>query len=138
MIFDQHQHAVARRGPGHDAEQPPGGGRSPPAWDRPSNAGAASPCVVPAHRSRHIRNPAGLRVEHQTTCDADHRTASNYDAGGFTPRFTAIEYVLGVFTEWLACVLLNVTYYTSKNDPLKPNMDGEREREWIGLKAGSA
>ncbi|CAK5277066.1 unnamed protein product [Mycena citricolor] len=63
---------------------------------------------------------------------------SNYDAGGFTPRFSAIEYVLGVFTEWLACVLLNLTYYTSKNDPRKPSMSDEREREWIGLKAGNA
>ncbi|KAJ7433735.1 hypothetical protein FB451DRAFT_1572369 [Mycena latifolia] len=43
----------------------------------------------------------------------------NYRASGFTPRFTAIEYVLGVLTEWLACVLLNLTYLTSKNDPKK-------------------
>ncbi|KAJ7915341.1 hypothetical protein B0H13DRAFT_2000495 [Mycena leptocephala] len=43
----------------------------------------------------------------------------NYRATGFTPRFTIIEYLLGVLTEWLACVLLNLTYLTSKNDPKK-------------------
>jgi len=29
-------------------------------------------------------------------------TADNYESSGFSPRFTAIEYVLGVATEWLA------------------------------------
>ncbi|KAJ7610481.1 hypothetical protein FB45DRAFT_844596 [Roridomyces roridus] len=47
---------------------------------------------------------------------------ANYDANGFTPRFTAIEYVLGVMTEWLACALLNATYYTSRHDPKKPTV----------------
>jgi hypothetical protein len=28
--------------------------------------------------------------------------AENYRAEGFTERFTAIEYLLGVLTEWLA------------------------------------
>ncbi|KAF7321165.1 hypothetical protein HMN09_00204700 [Mycena chlorophos] len=51
----------------------------------------------------------------------------NYDAGGFTPRFTAIEYMLGVFTEWTACVLLNCTYFTSKNDPKKRDVLAEKE-----------
>ena len=62
-------------------------------------------------------------------------TAKNYDQDGFTPRFTAIEYSLGVLTEWIAyvlrhtfsycliasssAVLLNVTYFTSRNDPPK-------------------
>ncbi|KAJ6620502.1 hypothetical protein B0H10DRAFT_2021827 [Mycena sp. CBHHK59/15] len=43
----------------------------------------------------------------------------NYNGSGFTPHFTAIEYVLGVLTEWLACVILNFTYLTSRHDPLK-------------------
>jgi len=43
----------------------------------------------------------------------------NYDESGFTPRFVAIEYVLGVTTEWLACLLLNLTYFTSLNDSSK-------------------
>ncbi|KAJ7452676.1 hypothetical protein B0H11DRAFT_1927232 [Mycena galericulata] len=44
---------------------------------------------------------------------------NNYGSNGFTPHFTAIEYVLGVVTEWLACLLLNITYFTSLNDPPK-------------------
>ncbi|KAJ7493758.1 hypothetical protein FB451DRAFT_1164630 [Mycena latifolia] len=46
----------------------------------------------------------------------------NYGPTGFTPHFTVIEYLLGVVTEWLACVLLNSTYFTSKNDPPKPDV----------------
>ncbi|KAJ7450325.1 hypothetical protein B0H11DRAFT_2077803 [Mycena galericulata] len=41
----------------------------------------------------------------------------NYRASGFAPHFTVIEYLLGVLTEWLACVLLNLTYLTSGSDP---------------------
>ncbi|KAK6983811.1 hypothetical protein R3P38DRAFT_3112452 [Favolaschia claudopus] len=44
----------------------------------------------------------------------------NYRADGFTTRFTLIEYFLGVLTEWVACILLNLTYLTSKHDPRKP------------------
>ncbi|KAJ6541016.1 hypothetical protein DFH09DRAFT_1174942 [Mycena vulgaris] len=47
---------------------------------------------------------------------------ANYELSGFTPHFTVIEYVLGVVTEWLACVLLNATYFTSKNDPPKADV----------------
>ncbi|TFK34401.1 hypothetical protein BDQ12DRAFT_669466 [Crucibulum laeve] len=49
----------------------------------------------------------------------------NYESTGFTARFTAIEYVLGVFTEWLACLLLNATYFTSKSDPSKGEISTE-------------
>ncbi|KAJ7224628.1 hypothetical protein GGX14DRAFT_651209, partial [Mycena pura] len=71
----------------------------------------------------------------------------NYGADGFTPRFTVIEYFLGVLTEWLACafslsfscsrhhadarcrcVLLNLTYFTSRNDPKKRDIFAEREK----------
>ncbi|KAJ6554299.1 hypothetical protein B0H19DRAFT_1153102 [Mycena capillaripes] len=48
----------------------------------------------------------------------------NYGATGFTPRFTIIEYLLGVLTEWLACVLLNLTYLTSRHDPKKQAAPG--------------
>ncbi|PPR00400.1 hypothetical protein CVT24_004478 [Panaeolus cyanescens] len=43
----------------------------------------------------------------------------NYISTGFTPRFVAIEYMLGVVTEWVSCLLLLTTYYTSRNDPSK-------------------
>ncbi|KAF8991553.1 hypothetical protein BDQ17DRAFT_1370681 [Cyathus striatus] len=43
----------------------------------------------------------------------------NYTSEGFSARFTALEYILGVLTEWLACLLLNTTYFTSKGDPSK-------------------
>ncbi|KAJ6553601.1 hypothetical protein DFH09DRAFT_1166976 [Mycena vulgaris] len=52
----------------------------------------------------------------------------NYRASGFTPRFTAIEYVLGVLTEWLACVLLNLTYLTSRDDPKKADLRDTAEK----------
>ncbi|KAH8824711.1 hypothetical protein DL96DRAFT_1740360 [Flagelloscypha sp. PMI_526] len=40
-------------------------------------------------------------------------SAENYDSSGFTDRFTAIEYCLGVVPEWLAATLLLFTYGTS-------------------------
>ncbi|KDR73327.1 hypothetical protein GALMADRAFT_729940 [Galerina marginata CBS 339.88] len=43
----------------------------------------------------------------------------NYDETGFDARFVAIEYMLGVLTEWLSCLLLIMTYYTSLDDPSK-------------------
>ncbi|KAF8156103.1 hypothetical protein B0H34DRAFT_716194 [Crassisporium funariophilum] len=53
----------------------------------------------------------------------------NYESiGGFTARFVAIEYVLGVVTEWLACLLLNMTYFTSRSDPSKGEI-AELERK---------
>ncbi|CAK5265812.1 unnamed protein product [Mycena citricolor] len=48
----------------------------------------------------------------------------NYNAGGFTSRFTALEYILGVLTEWLACIILNATYLTSRHDPEKRAVAG--------------
>ncbi|KAF7297392.1 hypothetical protein MIND_00972800 [Mycena indigotica] len=53
----------------------------------------------------------------------------NYGPNGFTPRFTAIEYFLGVLTEFLACVLLNLTYFTSKNDPKKRDIFAAQENK---------
>ncbi|KAF8202637.1 hypothetical protein K438DRAFT_1965128 [Mycena galopus ATCC 62051] len=51
----------------------------------------------------------------------------NYGASGFTPRFTVIEYLLGVFTEWSACVLMNLTYRTSRHDPKEQQVSGGSE-----------
>lgn len=51
--------------------------------------------------------------------DLSYYNPGNYQSTGFTPRFVAIEYVLGVLTEWLACVLLNLTWFTSRNDPAR-------------------
>ncbi|KAJ7087102.1 hypothetical protein C8R44DRAFT_752281 [Mycena epipterygia] len=47
---------------------------------------------------------------------------NNYGPSGFTPHFTVVEYLMGVLTEWLACMLLNSTYITSLNDPPKPDI----------------
>ncbi|PPQ97858.1 hypothetical protein CVT26_013027 [Gymnopilus dilepis] len=43
-----------------------------------------------------------LVFNHASFVLTDMQPASNYEADGFTPRFVAIEYVLGVVTEWLA------------------------------------
>ncbi|KAF7331523.1 hypothetical protein MKEN_00031200 [Mycena kentingensis (nom. inval.)] len=51
----------------------------------------------------------------------------NYGPHGFSDHFTLVEYLMGVTTEWLACVLLCVTYFTSKNDPPKPKPEGSGE-----------
>jgi hypothetical protein len=88
--------------------------------------------------------------------------ADNYSATGFTPRFTAIEYFLGVLTEWIACVLrpfaflllpsftytcvsdypstrscvlLNLTYLTSRHDPKKRDVaiDAPGSNEALGV-----
>ncbi|KAF7343939.1 hypothetical protein MVEN_01682600 [Mycena venus] len=53
----------------------------------------------------------------------------NYRSTGFTPRFTLIEYFLGVLTEWLACVILNLTYLTSRHDPKKREVTGDNKME---------
>ncbi|KAF8991059.1 hypothetical protein BDQ17DRAFT_1546988 [Cyathus striatus] len=45
----------------------------------------------------------------------------NHTSEGFSPGFTALENLLGILTEWIACVLLNLTYFTSKDDPPKPS-----------------
>ncbi|KAJ7262034.1 hypothetical protein C8J57DRAFT_461574 [Mycena rebaudengoi] len=57
--------------------------------------------------------------------DLSYYNPENYRAEGFTERFTAIEYLLGVLTEWLACVILNFTYLTSRHDPSKSNLVNE-------------
>ncbi|KAJ7168003.1 hypothetical protein C8R46DRAFT_259365 [Mycena filopes] len=64
---------------------------------------------------------------------------NNYGEFGFTPHFTVVEYLMGVTTEWVACVLLCSTYFTSKHDAPKPAIGGpenislpeqvEKERE---------
>ncbi|KAJ7661959.1 hypothetical protein DFH06DRAFT_1088464 [Mycena polygramma] len=48
----------------------------------------------------------------------------NYTESGFKPSFTVIEYGLGVLPEFLTCVLLNLTYFTSRNDPPRRQPDG--------------
>ncbi|KAF7307917.1 hypothetical protein MKEN_01152500 [Mycena kentingensis (nom. inval.)] len=54
--------------------------------------------------------------------DLSYYNPENYRSEGFTPRFTVIEYLLGVLTEFVACVLLNCTYFTSLNDPKKKDI----------------
>ncbi|KAH8796200.1 hypothetical protein DL96DRAFT_1722164 [Flagelloscypha sp. PMI_526] len=45
------------------------------------------------------------------------RNPENYNSKGFTDRFIAIEYCLGVLPEWLSAALLLCTYGTSRGDP---------------------
>ncbi|KAJ7262036.1 hypothetical protein C8J57DRAFT_1232166 [Mycena rebaudengoi] len=45
----------------------------------------------------------------------------NYRSEGYTKHYTTIEYLLGVLPEWLACVVLNLTYLASRNDPPRGN-----------------
>ncbi|KAJ7065708.1 hypothetical protein C8F01DRAFT_751313 [Mycena amicta] len=54
---------------------------------------------------------------------------NNYGPHGFSDHFTLVEYIMGVTTEWLACLLLSITYFTSKNDPPKPRPGGVSEDE---------
>ncbi|KAK7046411.1 hypothetical protein R3P38DRAFT_3388262 [Favolaschia claudopus] len=59
---------------------------------------------------------------------------NTYGEHGFSSHYTLVEYLMGVTTEWLACVLLSCTYATSRHDPpkseFKPQGEGEtRELE---------
>ncbi|KAF7373953.1 hypothetical protein MSAN_00607800 [Mycena sanguinolenta] len=58
---------------------------------------------------------------------------NNYGSNGFTAHYTLVEYLMGVTTEWLACVLLSCTYFTSKNDPPKPDITPQREEKVVEL-----
>ncbi|KAF7343954.1 hypothetical protein MVEN_01684400 [Mycena venus] len=58
----------------------------------------------------------------------------NYTSTGFKPSFTVIEYGLGVLPEFLTCVLLNLTYFTSRNDaPRRKQNEHEHERSTESL-----
>jgi apolipoprotein N-acyltransferase len=65
--------------------------------------------------------------------DLSYYNPNNYESTGFTSRFTAIEYVLGVLTEWLACALLNTTWFTSRNDPPKRKVEEARDGDAMRL-----
>ncbi|KAJ7450292.1 hypothetical protein B0H11DRAFT_321900 [Mycena galericulata] len=58
---------------------------------------------------------------------------NNYTASGFKPSFTVIEYGLGVLPEFLTCVILNLTYVTSRKDaPRRQHTDAsETEKQFI-------
>ncbi|KAF8172233.1 hypothetical protein K438DRAFT_1981685 [Mycena galopus ATCC 62051] len=58
---------------------------------------------------------------------------NNYGPDGFTPHYTVVEYLMGVTAEWLACVLLSCTYFTSKNDPPKSEITPHVERATVEL-----
>nr|GAT51314.1 predicted protein [Mycena chlorophos] len=45
---------------------------------------------------------------------------NNYGPHGFSDHFTLVEYIMGVTMEWVSCVLLCTTYFTSRTDPPKP------------------
>ncbi|KDQ49806.1 hypothetical protein JAAARDRAFT_212021 [Jaapia argillacea MUCL 33604] len=44
---------------------------------------------------------------------------SNYGPNGLIDGFVISEYIMGTSMEWTACLLLMVTYITSRNDPKK-------------------
>ncbi|KAF7982874.1 hypothetical protein HWV62_25108 [Athelia sp. TMB] len=48
---------------------------------------------------------------------------TNYTDTGLTNSFVASEYVLGTTMEWTSCVLLLSTWYTSRKDPKKADLD---------------
>ena len=48
---------------------------------------------------------------------------TNYTDTGLTNSFVASEYVLGTTMEWTSCVLLLCTWYTSRKDPKKADLD---------------
>lgn len=48
---------------------------------------------------------------------------SNYTATGFTNSFVTTEYILSTTMEWTSCVLLLSTWYTSRNDPKKADIN---------------
>ncbi|KAF8172235.1 hypothetical protein K438DRAFT_1851771 [Mycena galopus ATCC 62051] len=57
---------------------------------------------------------------------------NNYGPHGFTAHYTLVEYLMGVTPSGSrACVLLSCTYFTSKNDPpkpeVRPRVEGEAE-----------
>ena len=52
---------------------------------------------------------------------------TNYDANGLTDAFVISEYILGTSMEWVSCALLMFTYYTSRNDPKKVDLDRLRQ-----------
>ncbi|KAJ7257816.1 hypothetical protein C8J57DRAFT_1234952 [Mycena rebaudengoi] len=51
----------------------------------------------------------------------------NYTESGFKPSFTVVEYGLGVLPEFLTCILLNLTFITSRNDPPRCQPNGASE-----------
>ncbi|KAJ7783969.1 hypothetical protein DFH07DRAFT_948962 [Mycena maculata] len=58
---------------------------------------------------------------------------NNYTSSGFKPSFTAIEYGFGVLPEFLTCVLLNLTYVTSRKDAPRRQIN---ERGFEALQMG--
>ncbi|KAJ7336951.1 hypothetical protein DFH08DRAFT_1082955 [Mycena albidolilacea] len=61
----------------------------------------------------------------------------NYTATGFKPSFTVVEYGLGVLPEFLTCVLLNLTYFTSRNDPPRHVSSQHERTDSLELHTGS-
>lgn len=48
---------------------------------------------------------------------------SNYTESGLTNSFVTSEYILSTTMEWTSCVLLLSTWYTSRNDPKKADLE---------------
>ncbi|GLB34622.1 hypothetical protein LshimejAT787_0201870 [Lyophyllum shimeji] len=59
----------------------------------------------------------------------------NYDANGLTDAFVISEYILSTTMEWASCVLLMLTYVTSRNDPplppLKEQSNGGKDNSMV-------
>lgn len=53
----------------------------------------------------------------------------NYDEHGLTNGFVASEYVLGTMTEWVSCLLLMATCFTSLHDPPKGEVEDVQNQD---------
>jgi hypothetical protein len=54
---------------------------------------------------------------------------NNYAATGLTTSFVTSEYIMGTTMEWTSCTLLMFTYYTSRNDPKKADLEMYKGKE---------
>ena len=48
---------------------------------------------------------------------------NNYGETGLLDSFVISEYIMGTTMEWTSCALLMATYFTSRNDPKKADLE---------------
>ncbi|PWN94116.1 hypothetical protein FA10DRAFT_248692 [Acaromyces ingoldii] len=54
--------------------------------------------------------------------DLNYFNTNVYDANGLSTHFVIIEAILATMDEWVSCAILLATFYTSRNDPPKPEI----------------
>ena len=52
----------------------------------------------------------------------------NYGATGLKDSFLVSEYIMGTTMEWTSCTMLMLTYFTSKGDPKKDDLETEKAK----------